>query len=217
MTGHKLVRFNDRERAGLVRFVRSGGLLFSDDCNHDIEGLYPKSFEAEMHRTFTGPGVLDKLPNIHPLYSAFFRFPDGPPQTSHELNGWGDNMVHDYLRGIDHRGRLGVRLRVGLRLAQQAVPPRRHYPVRGQHRCIFDDLRGIQRRRNGNGNGKVYVNVYGNADAPTKQRARHHSGPAPVYVNFPGRGRRVVEARPGTVCGAARCGPVARIPFAHAA
>jgi len=108
MTGHKLVRFNERERAGLVRFVRSGGLLFSDDCNHDIEGLYAKSFEAEMFRTFTGPGVLDRLPNSHPLYHAFFRFPDGPPQTSHELNGWGDNMVHEYLRGIHHRSRLGV-------------------------------------------------------------------------------------------------------------
>jgi hypothetical protein len=108
MTGHKLVRFNDRERAGLARYVRGGGLLFSDDCNHDIEGLYAKSFEAEMRRTFTGPGVLDKLPRSHALYSAFFRFPDGPPQTSHELNGWGDNMVHDYLRGVEHRGRLGV-------------------------------------------------------------------------------------------------------------
>ena len=36
------------------------------------------------------------------------QLPDGPPQTSHELNGWGDDMVHDYLRGIDHRRPLGV-------------------------------------------------------------------------------------------------------------
>src|SRR5206468_9720696 len=49
MTGHKLVRFTEKERQGLVRFVDNGGLLFSDDCNHDINGLYAKSFEAEMH------------------------------------------------------------------------------------------------------------------------------------------------------------------------
>jgi hypothetical protein len=108
MTGHKLVRFNEREREGIVRYVRNGGFLFSDDCNHDVEGLYAKSFEAEMHRIFPGPGVLDKIPNEHPLYSSFFHYPDGPPQTSHELNGWGDNMVHPYMRGIENRGRLGV-------------------------------------------------------------------------------------------------------------
>jgi len=109
MTGHKLVRFSEKERRGLVRFVESGGLLFSDDCNHDVNGLYAKSFEAEMRRAFGGrSSVLAKIPNKHPLYHAFFRFPDGPPQTSHELNGWGDNVVHDYLRGVEHGGRLGV-------------------------------------------------------------------------------------------------------------
>ena len=108
MTGHKLVRFSAKERQGLVRFVETGGLLFSDDCNHDIDGLYAKSFEAEMQRAFSGPDVLAKIPNAHPLYRAFFRFPDGPPQTGHELNGWGDDIVHPYLRGIEHRGRLGV-------------------------------------------------------------------------------------------------------------
>jgi hypothetical protein len=61
-----------------------------------------------MRRIFPGPRTLAKIPNDHPLYRAFFRFPDGPPQTSHELNGWGDDMVHDYLRGIDHGTRLGV-------------------------------------------------------------------------------------------------------------
>jgi hypothetical protein len=108
MTGHKLVRFGQKERDGLVAFVESGGLLFSDDCNHDIEGLYAKSFESEMRRMFPGPATLAKLPNSHDLYRAFFRFPEGPPQTSHELNGWGDDMVHDYLRAVEHRGRVGV-------------------------------------------------------------------------------------------------------------
>ena len=107
MTGHTLVRFSAREREQLVRFADAGGLLFSDDCNHDIDGLYAKSFEQEMRTTFPGPGTLDKIPASHPLYRAFFRF-DGPPQTSHELNGWGDDLVHDYLRGVERRGRLAV-------------------------------------------------------------------------------------------------------------
>ena len=49
-----------------------------------------------------------KLPPSHPLYRSFFTFKDGPPQTSHELNGWGDNIVHEYLKGIERRGRLAV-------------------------------------------------------------------------------------------------------------
>lgn len=108
MTGHKLVRFTEREREGLRRFVEAGGLLVSDDCNHDVNGLYATSFEAEMRKVFGAAGALPRLRNDHPLYSAFFRFPFGPPQTSHELNGWGDNIVHEYLRGLTHDGRLGV-------------------------------------------------------------------------------------------------------------
>ncbi|HYB96234.1 MAG TPA: DUF4159 domain-containing protein [Vicinamibacterales bacterium] len=108
MTGHKLVRFSNRERDGLKSFVERGGFLFSDDCNHDVAGLYATSFEQEMHRIFPAAGTLDKLPNHHPLYRAFFQFPDGPPQTAHELNGWGDDLVHDYLRAVQRRGRIGV-------------------------------------------------------------------------------------------------------------
>lgn len=108
MTGHKLVRFSARERDRLRQYVEQGGLLFSDDCNHDIAGLYAVSFEEEMRTIFPGPGTLDKLPNTHPLYRSFFPFPEGPPQTAHELNGWGDEMVHDYLRAVEHRGRVGV-------------------------------------------------------------------------------------------------------------
>ncbi|MDP2319776.1 MAG: DUF4159 domain-containing protein [Acidobacteriota bacterium] len=108
MTGHKLVRFSEAERAQLRRFVERGGLLFSDDCNHNVAGLYATSFEQEMRLAFPGPGVLDKLPRSHPLYRAFFPFPDGPPQTAHELNGWGDDMVHDYLKAVSLNNRVGV-------------------------------------------------------------------------------------------------------------
>ena len=108
MTGHKLVRFTAEERTRLSEYVASGGLLFSDDCNHDVNGLYARSFESEMVATFGKQGRMPKLPRQHPLYRAFFRFDEGPPTTSHELNGWGDEIVHDYLRGIERQGRLGV-------------------------------------------------------------------------------------------------------------
>jgi hypothetical protein len=108
MTGHKLVRFSEHERGRLRAFVEHGGLLFSDDCNHDVAGLYALSFEEEMRTIFPGDRTLEKIPNDHPLYRSFFQFPDGPPQTVHELNGWGDDLVHDYLRGVERRSRLGV-------------------------------------------------------------------------------------------------------------
>jgi hypothetical protein len=108
MTGHKLVRFSRGERAQLERYVEQGGFLFSDDCNHDINGLYARSFEQEMRTIFPGAGTLAKLSNKHAIYRCFFQFPDGPPTTSHELNGWGDDIVHDYLRAVERRGRVGV-------------------------------------------------------------------------------------------------------------
>jgi hypothetical protein len=107
MTGHLLVRFSERERRGLRTYVEQGGLLFSDDCNHDVDGLYARSFEAEMRATFGKAGSMPKLPATHPLLRCFFTF-DTPPTTAHELNGWGDDLVHDYLRGVEHDGRVGV-------------------------------------------------------------------------------------------------------------
>lgn len=108
MTGHKLVRFSEKERQQLRRYVEQGGLLFSDDCNHDVAGLYAQSFEQEMRIIFPGQDTLAKIGNDHPLYRSFFRFPDGPPQTSHELNGWGDDMVHAWLKTVNVDGRIGV-------------------------------------------------------------------------------------------------------------
>ena len=106
LAGHKLVEFNPDERRNFEKYVRNGGFVFVDDCNHDIDGLFATSFEAEMASIF-GQSALAKLPKKHPLFSSFFRF-DGPPATTFELNGWGDDLVHDYLRGIHIDGRLGL-------------------------------------------------------------------------------------------------------------
>jgi hypothetical protein len=106
LAGHKLVQFSAGERKNFERYVRGGGFVFVDDCNHDIDGLFAKSFEAELAKMF-GPKALRKIPNTHPLYSSFFKF-DGPPNTGNELNGWGDDLVHDYLKAIEINGRVRV-------------------------------------------------------------------------------------------------------------
>lgn len=106
LAGHKAVEFSQAERRNFERYVRNGGFVFVDDCNHDIDGLFAKSFEAQMASIF-GPDAMKKLPNDHPLYSSFFKF-TGPPATSFELNGWGDDLIHDYLKGITINGRLGL-------------------------------------------------------------------------------------------------------------
>lgn len=106
LAGHKLVEFSAAERRNFERYVRNGGFVLVDDCNHDIDGLFARSFEAQMAKIF-GAKALKQLPNAHPLYRSFFTF-DGPPNTGLELNGWGDDLVHDYLKGIEIDGRLGV-------------------------------------------------------------------------------------------------------------
>jgi hypothetical protein len=107
LAGHRLVEFTGAERGNFERFVRRGGFVFADDCNHDVDGLFARSFEAEMARIF-GAEALQKLPNDHELYRAFFTFPDGPPTTTLELNGWGDDLVHEYLKAIVLDGRIAV-------------------------------------------------------------------------------------------------------------
>ena len=106
IAGHKLVEFNPEERRNFQTYVKNGGFVLADDCNHDIDGLFAQSFERELAAVF-GAQSLQKLPKDHPLYTCFFHF-DGPPATAMELNGWGDDLVHDYLRSISIRGRLGL-------------------------------------------------------------------------------------------------------------
>jgi Domain of unknown function (DUF4159) len=105
LTGHLPVRFTSSERANVAEFVRRGGFLFVDDHNHDIDGAFHKTASEEIKQ---GIGPLVEVPNDHALYRAFFQFDDGPPTTSHELNGWGDNLVHKHLYAVIQRGRISV-------------------------------------------------------------------------------------------------------------
>ncbi|MBA9076145.1 DUF4159 domain-containing protein [Rufibacter quisquiliarum] len=107
LSGHKLVQFNAKERINFEKYVQNGGFVFVDDCNHDIDGLFARSFEEQMRVCF-GPKALKKIPNTHALYRSFFKFEEGPPTTSFELNGWGDDLVHDYLKAYEVNGRIAV-------------------------------------------------------------------------------------------------------------
>ncbi len=105
LTGHLPVRFTEAERTNLRKFTDRGGFLFVDDHNHDIDGAFHKTVTEELERA---TGRLVSLPRRHELYSSFFQFPDGPPNTSHELNGWGDNLLHPELKAVLREDRIVV-------------------------------------------------------------------------------------------------------------
>ena len=105
LTGHLPVRFSEAERRNLRTLVERGGMVFMDDHNHDIDGIFHRTAMEEIRRAIGDP--VD-LPNDHELYRAFFTFPDGPPTTSQELNGWGDNLVHKNLQVVLRDGRIAL-------------------------------------------------------------------------------------------------------------
>ncbi|HEU4588185.1 MAG TPA: DUF4159 domain-containing protein [Gemmatimonadales bacterium] len=105
LTGHLPVRFTDAERRNVKRYVERGGFLMVDDHNHDITGVFHKTATEEIERLF---GKMTRLPNNHELYRSFFVFEDGPPNTHHELNGYGDDLLHKYLDAVIVNGRVGL-------------------------------------------------------------------------------------------------------------
>ena len=105
LTGHLPVRLTEAERSVLGRYLERGGMLFADDHNHDVDGAFHKTVTEELTRI---AGPLTRLAKGHALYRTFFTFPDGPPNTSHELNGWGDNLIHPDLMAAMKGDRISI-------------------------------------------------------------------------------------------------------------
>jgi hypothetical protein len=131
MTGHGNVRFSEEEVRVLRRYLLDGGFLHVDD-NYGLD----ESFRREIRRVFPDR-ELQELPPDHPVFSVFYRFPQGlpkihrhegrPPQAfgifdrgrlvlfySHESdlgNGWEDAGQHDISPELREAAlRMGVNL-----------------------------------------------------------------------------------------------------------
>ena len=71
LAGHKAVEFSDAERRNFERYIRNGGFIFVDDCNHDIDGLFAKSFE--YHNRCENLQTRDRKPPQRISYSGFYQ------------------------------------------------------------------------------------------------------------------------------------------------
>jgi hypothetical protein len=96
MTGHGNVLFSEEEVRLLRRYLQRGGFLHVDD-NFGLD----ESFRREIRRVFPDR-ELQELPADHPVFHAFYRFPQGLPKI-HEHEGKPPQAF-----GIFERGRLVV-------------------------------------------------------------------------------------------------------------
>lgn len=79
ITGHGNVKFNEAEVERLREILESGGFLFANDNGPAPENSMDASFRREMKRVFPESEFLE-LPADHPLYHAWYDFPDGVPR-----------------------------------------------------------------------------------------------------------------------------------------
>ena len=96
ITGHGNIRLSDGEVARLREYLLAGGFLHVDD-NYGLD----ESFRREIARVFPDRELIE-LPVDHPVYRAFYDFPDGLPKI-HEHDG---QPAQGF--GIFHEGRLVV-------------------------------------------------------------------------------------------------------------
>jgi len=96
MNGHGNIKFTEQEVDRLRFYLTHGGFLHADD-NYGMD----ESFRREMKRVFPEKEMVE-LPFSHPIYHAFYDFPNGLPKV-HEHDGKPPQGF-----GIFHEGRLVV-------------------------------------------------------------------------------------------------------------
>ena len=96
MTGHGNVAFNEQERVALRGYLLSGGFLHADD-NYGLD----EAFRREMAALFPDRPLVE-IPPDHPVFHAFYDFPDGLPKI-HEHDGEAPEAW-----GVFYEGRLIV-------------------------------------------------------------------------------------------------------------
>jgi len=80
MTGHGNVFFNEDEARNLRNYLISGGFLHIDD-NYGMETYLKK----ELKKVFPEQDLVE-LPASHPIFTCFYKFPNGLPKI-HEHDG----------------------------------------------------------------------------------------------------------------------------------
>ncbi len=80
MTGHGNVFFTDTDVQNLRKYLLNGGFLHIDD-NYGMD----KYIRKEIKKLFPNK-ELRELPASHPIFSSFFKFPNGLPKI-HEHDG----------------------------------------------------------------------------------------------------------------------------------
>jgi hypothetical protein len=111
------MRLDEAERRSLGDFIRGGGLVYTEEVYASVSGQTPLAasgiagtpFDRQIKALLRDPLVLgsqgelwQRLAKKHPLYSAYFNLPDGPP-----LVGVGNGNARA-LEGLEYRGRLAV-------------------------------------------------------------------------------------------------------------
>jgi len=80
LTGHGNIKFNDNEIIALRSILLNGGFLHVDD-NYGID----IAFRREIKIVFPDKDLIH-LPNDHPIFNSFFRFPEGLPKVHEHDN-----------------------------------------------------------------------------------------------------------------------------------
>lgn len=80
LTGHGNMRFSDDEVLRLREFLLRGAFLHADD-NYGLD----ESFRREMKRIFPNRELVE-LPHNHPIFSSYFKMPNGVPKVHEHDN-----------------------------------------------------------------------------------------------------------------------------------